>query len=495
MRVRNIFLGLMAATLPFLAARPGKSQSPVGGSEASPPSSESVRATDCTAGIGPDVIVGELTGPFSWSAVGGIEAFSVGTTSCNIGDTELLWINDSSPNGDQHPVIGQNLFRLKDDRFEQIGQSWLKHGFFALQQNACGCGCISAGTDGRALGVGCSDPYFAELNGSQEGLGPKWQVNPHTGEFPFPFQDKNVVGDGIYKRLQVRISDLDPAQDGGGFYYFLEGQYITPDDAAAGNGDNNASYRQVTVSGSGSDWNLTFVAPTVREQPAIRAWKVLDPEVLEKDISVPGDGLFITAMKTVDLGNGTWRYEYAIHNLNSDRAARAFTVPFTQGADVTNVGFHDVDYHSGDGENGVNFNGDAWSVTIEENAVRWAAAPHSANPNANALRWGTLYNFRFDCNAAPAPATVTLDLFKPGTPETATASVEGPTGAISIGPCTGPDGDFDGMNGTNGEDLPIFVDALINGATPDQECRGDFDGLNGLDIGDIPGMVSALLAP
>ena len=110
--------------------------------------------TDCDSAVGPDVIVGELVGVTNYSSNGGIEAFAIGTTSCNIGDEELLWIANSN----QHPVIGQNLFRLKGGRFEQVGQAWLKHGFTALQQNACGCGCNPSGT-GTRLGVGCSDPY------------------------------------------------------------------------------------------------------------------------------------------------------------------------------------------------------------------------------------------------------------------------------------------------------------------------------------------------
>ena len=99
--------------------------------------------------IGPDVIVGDIVGVDNYSSSGTIEAFSVGTTSCNIGDEELLWIASST----QHPVIAQNMFRHNNGRFEQIGQAWLKHGFTALQNNACGCGCTPSGT-GTRLGVG-----------------------------------------------------------------------------------------------------------------------------------------------------------------------------------------------------------------------------------------------------------------------------------------------------------------------------------------------------
>ena len=79
---------------------------------------------------------------------------AVGTTSCNNGDVDLNWF--AMPNTD-HPVIPQNLYRMSggatnDERFEQIGQSWVKHAFAALTGNACGFGCNGAGVS--HLGVG-----------------------------------------------------------------------------------------------------------------------------------------------------------------------------------------------------------------------------------------------------------------------------------------------------------------------------------------------------
>ena len=61
------------------------------------------------------------------------------TTSCNNGDQPLDWLQ--LPKTD-HPVIPQNLYRMtggtdNTERFEQIGQSWLKHAFFALEDTVC----------------------------------------------------------------------------------------------------------------------------------------------------------------------------------------------------------------------------------------------------------------------------------------------------------------------------------------------------------------------
>ncbi|MHC4909799.1 MAG: hypothetical protein ACYTF9_08790 [Planctomycetota bacterium] len=370
--------------------------------------------TDCDSSVGADVIVGELVGVTNYSSSGGIEAFSIGTTSCNIGDEELLWISNSN----QHPVIGQNLFRMKDGRFEQIGQAWLKHGFTALQQDACGCGCISSGT-GTRLGVGCSDPYSAGLNGQQNGMGPKFEVNAATGFFEWTPTDFSTTGNSIYKRLQAKISDLDPAQDGGGSY-FVEGQYIAPDDTAAGNGHNNVSYRGASITGSGSSWSMSLTGSTQRELPAIEAWKAADPSVNLVSVTIPDDGIVYLGWKAVALGGGEWDYEFAVYNMTSDRSIGSFTVPFPIGTVVTSTGFHDVDYHSGEP-----FVDNDWPDTVLPDEVNWATEVHGTNANANAIRWGTLYNFRFTAVVDPADLTdVSLGLFKPGAVDSITISLD-----------------------------------------------------------------------
>jgi cysteine-rich repeat protein len=407
-------------------------------------------AADATVS-GPDVIVGDLHQVLSFGSLGGISAFAVGTTSCNIGDVWLNWFSTTN----QHPVIGQSMYRLKNDRFEHIGQSWLKHGFFALSERLCFSDCQS--TDGSHLGVHCSDPYSANLNGTQTNLGPKYQVDAHLGSFTYPPASPSYTGI-IARRLQVKNSDLDPALNGGGLY-FAEGQYVTPDDAAAGHQNNNASYRRITVSGAGSSWTIALAGTTQREQSAIRAWKDTDPSsVTETDVQVSGDGLFIVSVKATDLGTGYWHYEYAVQNLNSHRSAKAFSIPVDPAGKILNVGFHDVDYHSGEP-----FSGTDWTSAVASGSITWTTLDYSVNPNANALRWGTLYNFRFDANRKPVTTTATLTLFRPGTPPDVAVNTVGP--AITPPDCNGngvPD-DLDILNGTS-------QDCNLDGV-PD-ECEG-----------------------
>jgi len=367
---------------------------------------------------GPDVIVGGLTGPSAWGGQSGISAFSIGTTSCNIGNVPLVWIA-STP---QHPVIGQNLYRLKDGRFECVGISWLKHGFTALQQNLCGS--CNANPNGNALGVGCSDPYSSNRNGNQSGLGPRYEVNPTSGVFPMPHSSgMPPATTSIDRRLQVLNTDLDPSQNAGA-RYFTEGQYIHRDDAQAGNGLNNASYREVGVSGSGSSFNLSpWIGPTVQQQPAIYAWQAIDPTVQIITLDVPNDGRYTVAYKVTQLAGGLAHYEFAVHNLNSHRAGRGVTINAPCGAIITNTGWRGVPHHSGDGP----YSTAPWTSTTATNGVTWNTQTFAQNSVANALYWGTLYNFWFDSDLPPT--AISIELFRSGSTPTVSSPLTGIAGA------------------------------------------------------------------
>ncbi len=377
-------------------------------------------------GTGPDVIVGDLMTPANYGSSGNIAAFAIGTTSCNIGTQTLLW----QANNSNHPVIGQTLYRMKDGRFEQVGQSWLKHGFTALAQSLCNT-CQNPGT-GSLLGVNCSDPYSASLNGSQSGLGPKSEVNAATGAFPYPPANPAYSGN-IARRLQVAHADLDPALNPGAIYV-AEAQYITPDDAAAGNKNNNASYRRTTVTqGTTNPYQLGFSAanPTVRQKSAVLAWRDLDPNVTLTNVDVVNDGRIIVGFKQTALANGNYQYEYAIQNLNSHRSVRGITIPVNMSTVITNIGFHDVPYHSNEpftGQSGT-YTGADWAGQVVGGAVVWQTESYATNQRANAIRWGTTYNFRFESNGFPGD--MVIELFRPGTPTTVTAPSTMPAFALA----------------------------------------------------------------
>ncbi len=380
-------------------------------------------------GEAPDIIVGDLpTNEVQrFGSENGITGFSIGTTSCNLGTCWANWFGNTN----EHPVIGQNMFRLKDGRFEQVGQSWVKHGFFALSGEFCSEECVSGG--GSHLGVNCSDPYSAGLNGDQTRLGPRSEINAATGVFPFPFTTLGVTGGPIYKRLQVHNTDLDPALNPGASY-FVEGQYVNADDILGGNEANNNSYRPVNVTDGGGTFDISLTGSTVQQAAAVQAWAAQDPGVHGASVQVVNDGLFLVYSNATDLGGGVWRYEYAVQNLTSHRAAGSFEVPLPVGAQVQNIGFHDVDYHSGEPYDGTDWTGQR---IIALDVVRWSTVPFSTNPDANALRWGTLYNFRFDADAPPVTGNLTLGLFAPGTPSSVTAAARVPSSCNNDGNCEG----------------------------------------------------------
>jgi len=363
--------------------------------------------------VGPDVIVADLYQVTNHGVVGSLAALSIGTISCNIGNQSVDW----EANTNRHPVIAQHLYRLKNGRFEQIGLSWLKHGFYATNGTTCFPACH--GTDGSELGIHCSDPYSANLNGAQANLGPRYQVDAFSGSFPYP--PANPAYSGILaRRLQVRVNDLDHTMNLGAAY-FLEGHYVTHDDAAAGNLDNNVSYRPAIVSGAGSSVFVQIDGQTFQEDPAILAWKRDDPAVVETNVRVPGEGLFILSAKATSLADGFWSYEYALYNMNSHRSAGSFRVPIDPTSSLRNIGFHDVDYHSGEP-----FAGTDWPASASPVSVTWSTQSHAQNPNANALRWGTLYNFRFEIDAPPQSTVVRIGLFRPGNPDFVDAPSVGP---------------------------------------------------------------------
>ncbi len=357
---------------------------------------------------GPDVTVIYLGSVNHYGDTAGVHSYSVGTTSCNVGSQPLWWCDDDRAfcEDEQHPVIAQNLYRLKDGRFEQLGMSWLKHGFLSTNSFDSACGdCTAPEHGGDQLGVGCTDTYGAGLNGSRP-LGLRSEVDPAKGTFDFPYTNVSFSS-VIDQRIQVEEAELDPVLNPGARYW-VEGQYIAADDADHGNSANNASYREVSV---GGNFDLNPTGGTVREKPALYVWPTVDPEVDVVDVDTPDRERFHAARRVTTMP-GNAHYEYAIHNLSSDRAAGRFTVELPASATISNVGFHDVDHHSGEP-----YATTDWTIDVDGGTVSWFTEDFETDPLANALRWGTMFSFWFDADTAADQITQTLGLFKPGTTE------------------------------------------------------------------------------
>lgn len=348
---------------------------------------------------GPDVIVGDIPNMDRFGHVGTISALAMATTSCNVGDTPLKW---KFLPYNTHPVIAQNFYRLKDGRLTQIGMAWLKHGFFAEQGPVCFGDCQPDFT-GATLGVHCSDPYSADFNagGGNYGLGRRSEVNPVTGNFDGSTANKHTghVHNAISHRIQVQDADLANP----GARYFAEAIYIAADDIAAGNVLNSTGHREFSVSGTVPNWFFSPVGTTFREQLAVNSWTGAS----RVNIDLPVDGRIIVMHKATDLGGGQFRYDYAVMNYNSDRGVRRFSVPVGALA-VTNIGFSAPSSHD------EGYSNAAWPVTIAGGRIEWACPTYATDANANAVRWGTMYNFWFEASAAPVSSTAQIGRFKPG---------------------------------------------------------------------------------
>jgi hypothetical protein len=376
---------------------------------------------------GPDVIVGDLPDVEQLGSAGTQVGVAVATTSCNNGDQPVDWFQ--LPDTD-HPVVPQNLYRMSGgtdntERFEQIGQSWLKHTFFALEDDACSFGCNTSGcATGSHLCPGCSDPYSAGLNGDQDQIGSRAWVNPFTGDFPTNANDHSGHNhDGVSHRVRVEVDDLNQTLNQGATY-FAEAQYVAPSEytwcqahPTECNMSNNASYREYSVSGT-SNFSFSPVGNTVRMLAAIWAWTGATVNRLEPD---PGnDGFWFMGYKVTNPSAGVWHYEYALYNMNLDRAIQSFSVPLGSGVNISNSGFHAPPQEPGwsnDGTfNNQGYSSTPWTVTQTSDSITWNTETFAQNQNANAIRWGTLYNFRFDADQPPENVNATVGYFKTGSP-------------------------------------------------------------------------------
>jgi hypothetical protein len=118
-----------------------------------------------------------------------------------------------------------------------------------------------------------------------------------------------------------------------------------------------------------------------------------------------------------------------VHNQNSHRSVESLSIAVSDSTDLTNVGFHDVHYHSS--EEDVIYGTD-WTFAHAGGNATWTAVDEGSHTNA--IRWATSYTFRFDANAAPVDGTVSMGYWRDGPTDSldVTGSVPG-----SDAGCTG----------------------------------------------------------
>ena len=87
---------------------------------------------------------------------------------------------------------------------------------------------------------------------------------------------------------------------------------------------------------------------------------------------------------------------------------------------LNNVGFHAPPQHPGFANDGTEETLDIAVLrglfTKNFTSATWNCETFAQNQNANAIRFGTLYNFRFDSSAPPTDTTANIGFFKTGSP-------------------------------------------------------------------------------
>jgi hypothetical protein len=338
----------------------------------------------------------------------GSSGFAYSTTVCNVGNAVVPWF---APMSGKHPVIGFLLAREKDGRLEQLSdRSFVKHGFLAGTGRACGS-CTLPAVLGEELGLGCSDTYSTSTNGDRYYLGPPDEIDPWLGKWtsacslfdrgePEVASPDNCDGTRSFTHSMasalpptahlVRVDDAELNVSGASF--FCQAHYVVKTEPEPARSDNTASL-ELDVAWQAGKWNFSAVGG-IHQGPVLGRWS---GAVVSSNTNGADDGRVYAAVKVSAPVEGFYHYEYALQNRDNARGVGAFRIPTCAGARVKSAGFRDID---DDASND-------WSVTVAGGEIVFETP-------SDPQRWNTIYNFWFDCDAAPESGALTLDAFDAG---------------------------------------------------------------------------------
>jgi hypothetical protein len=101
---------------------------------------------------------------------------------------------------------------------------------------------------------------------------------------------------------------------------------------------------------------------------------------------------------------------------------------------VSNIGFHAPPNHPGTTEDGTvnnaGYSNAPWDVAQTAGAVTWSSETLAQNANANAVRWGTTYSYRFTSTRPPEVKNATIGFYETGEPITVPIAV--PSAACAV---------------------------------------------------------------
>lgn len=333
-------------------------------------------------------------------------------TMCNPGSVEIPWYAAMQ---EDHPKFSFIMTRETNGRMVQINdwRSYLKHAFTSVNVNgACGT-CAGSSAGGSKMGLNCSDTYGASNNGDRYWLGPPEEVDPFLGTWEStgswfdlagnPANPSDGVrtltstivsswGDSVRNRLTVKEQDfLVPNSK---FFYGI--QLIHQGEPMA-NRANNIASRGFVPTWNGTTWSFSTTGQVGFTQNTVLShWTGASVSSAYNGSGTTSstiyDGKFYVAVKVTGPVNGKWHYEYAVQNYDNMRGAVIFALPVCDSAQVTNLGFRDLD---SDALND-------WTVQRANGELRFLAGAN------NKLRWNNIFNFWFDSDAAPVTGQVVL---------------------------------------------------------------------------------------
>lgn len=353
-------------------------------------------------------------------------------TSSALWAADVPWYSMFSGNfppyaNDQHPYLVWNMYRINaDGSIEQIGRSGVKHAFLTIN-----AGTTCAYTQGHVLGASCEDTYSTGNNDDHSRLGPRSEIIPATNQWGRcgSIYDANCDGANDYPavgaydyRLRVNEAQLGgPAASGASFLF--ESWYLAREDIDIHNSMGSVA---TTQTWTGSVWSM--VASAYKLGPAIDRWVDPAAPAANSDSSelASAEGHVKLAVKVTDNGDGSWRYDYAVMNLDYARAVTTgsepnlrvlgahgfdrFSVPLPPGAQVSATNFRDGDLLADND----------WSVDSSGGHVSWTA------PAGATLDWATLFSFSVTVDSPPVAIDADLHVAQSGTPSDLTLATLGP---------------------------------------------------------------------
>jgi hypothetical protein len=147
---------------------------------------------------------------------------------------------------------------------------------------------------------------------------------------------------------------------------------------------------------------------------------------------------------------------------------------------VCDIGFHDINYHSGE-EEGIGeedgIDNTDWAPSGTATSVRWDSADPPQGKSGNILRWGTLYNFRFRADAAPdsSQQNVTLGVNEPAPSQPSTKAALTKVPGTASSPCDGSSDDCNENGLPDRWDLCCGEASDCNSNDVPDECDLDCD--------------------